>query len=95
MAKAGLFPFNPDRVLGDIQRPPAQLNVTKADKAIVLLEAGNTSVDLQAVLMLAVQNQDEAVVKLDGGALVKEFCFGIVIDCLQIPRESRDGKVIF
>jgi hypothetical protein len=29
--KAGLFPFNPDRVLKDIQRPPAKLTVPKAN----------------------------------------------------------------
>jgi hypothetical protein len=34
-AKAGLFPFNPDRVLGDIQKPPAQLTVPKANEVKV------------------------------------------------------------
>jgi hypothetical protein len=31
--KAGLFPFNPDMVLRDIQKPPAQLTVPKANDA--------------------------------------------------------------
>jgi len=30
--KAGLFPFNPDSVLRDIQKLPAKLTVPKADK---------------------------------------------------------------
>lgn len=34
-SKAGLFPFNPDRVLGDIQKFPAGLTVAKADKVKV------------------------------------------------------------
>jgi hypothetical protein len=33
--KAGLFPFNPDRVLRDIQKPPAELTVPKADEVKV------------------------------------------------------------
>jgi hypothetical protein len=33
--KAGLFPFNPDRVLKDIQKPLAQLIVPKAGNAKV------------------------------------------------------------
>ena len=33
--KAGLFPFNPDRVLRDIQKPPVELTVPKADEVKV------------------------------------------------------------
>lgn len=33
--KAGLFPFNLDRVLGDIQKPLAELTVPKANEAKV------------------------------------------------------------
>jgi hypothetical protein len=32
-AKAGLFPFNPDRVLDGIQKPPAELSVAKSNDA--------------------------------------------------------------
>jgi hypothetical protein len=33
--KAGLYPFNPDRVLRDIQKPVAELSVPKADEVKV------------------------------------------------------------
>lgn len=34
--KAGLYPFNPDKVLRDMQKSPARLTVPKADEVTVV-----------------------------------------------------------
>jgi hypothetical protein len=51
--KAGLYPFNPDRVLRDIQRPPAKLTILKADEVDFLQnEILQTPVTAEGVITL-------------------------------------------
>ncbi|KAF2677955.1 hypothetical protein K458DRAFT_446687 [Lentithecium fluviatile CBS 122367] len=50
--KAGLFPFNPDRVLRDIQKPPAELTVPKADEVNLQDEVLQTPATAEALTLL-------------------------------------------
>jgi hypothetical protein len=63
--KAGLFPFNPDRVLKDIQRPPAELTVPKTNDIRVrsclqseILHTPVTAEDVTALCSLINQTAD-------------------------------------
>ena len=62
-AKAGLFPFNPDKVLGDIPKPPAELNAPKTN------EVGSRTQD-QVPQTLVTPVSAEAVTSLHN--LIKE-----------------------
>jgi len=62
--KAGLFPFNQNRVLKDIQKPPAQLTVPKANDAgigsSVQGEVPQTPVTAEALTLLRSRIEENA-----------------------------------
>jgi hypothetical protein len=62
--KAGLFPFNPDRVLRDIRKPLAELTVPKADDAKVRSlpqdDILQTPVTAEALTLLRSQLEQDA-----------------------------------
>ena len=66
--RSGLYPFNPDRVLRDIRKPPADLTIPKADDVNILScsQALRTLVTVDALCSL------RGLVKRDTHALDNE-----------------------
>ena len=99
-AKAGLFPFNPDRVLREIQKPPARLTVPKADEVKVGSclqdEVPQTPVTAEALMSLhSLIEQDTHALNERSKQRLQKFTNAAQISFAECALLRDENRVLF
>lgn len=85
-AKAGLYPFNPDRVLRDIEKPPKVVANNRAPDTVPGDEPPKTPVTAENLASLR-QMMEQKICGLDDES---QYCFRKFADAAQIFVTARD-----